>query len=131
MMTATFDETKWQLVPVEPSIAMCIHGAEKVAGSDGRSMAEVYRAMLHAAPVPPVATPAASTIGAAQTAEQVWDQALENAANLTVNIVMVSPANREAYNGAMHAVEAYRNTIRALKRPTPTHNSEAGDADQT
>lgn len=65
----------WKLVPVEPSIAMCIHGSQKLAGSDGRTMADVYRAMLHAAPATPAA-PAASTIGAAQTAEQVrGDQA--------------------------------------------------------
>ncbi|WP_305821339.1 hypothetical protein [Massilia brevitalea] len=53
---------------------------------------------------------AASTTGAAQTAEQVRNDALEEAAS----VYMV---------GAVAARE-----IRKLKRPTPTHSSEAGDA---
>ncbi|MFC3457205.1 hypothetical protein [Massilia haematophila] len=50
----------WKLVPVEPTEAM-VHAAEDLPAP--RMFGKVYRAMLAAAP-------AASTIGAAQTAEQ-------------------------------------------------------------
>ena len=59
---------------------------------------------------------AASTTGAAQTAEQVRDAALEEAAELVKGC-----DERATLRGIACA-------IRALKRPTPTHSSEAGDA---
>lgn len=73
---------------------------------------DIFDALLDAIP----ATPAASTTGAAQTAEQVRDQALEEAAELVKGC-----DERATLRGIACA-------IRALKRPTPTHSSEAGDA---
>lgn len=44
----------WQLVPVEPSIAMCIRGAEVTDQAiNGHAAAQTYAAMLNAAPTPP------------------------------------------------------------------------------
>lgn len=49
----------WVLVPVQPSIAACINGSDAVGRVvDGYQCADVYRAMLAAAPAPqPVAQP--------------------------------------------------------------------------
>ena len=79
------------------------------------------------------AAPAASTTGAAQTAEQVRDQALEEAAKLAIKFTAVprdllgppvGDVKRKAQLG-----ETIAAAIRALKHPTPTHSSEAGDAE--
>lgn len=46
----------WKLVPVEPSIAMCIRGAEVTDQAiNGHGAAQTYAAMLNAAPAPPAA----------------------------------------------------------------------------
>lgn len=48
----------WKLVPVEPTIAMCIAGdAARLNESDVTRSAPAYRAMLAAAPQPPAAMP--------------------------------------------------------------------------
>lgn len=67
--------------------------------------------------------PAASTTGAAQTADQVRDQALEEAAAAMNQVPM--------WSNCSILISDAQAVIRALKRPTTTHNSEAGDADQT
>lgn len=82
---------------------------------------------------------AASTTGAAQTAEQARDQALEEAAKICdgVHKEYASHARRrgetdeefyDAYMNKSLASSECATAIRALKRPTPTHSSEAGDA---
>ena len=44
----------WKMVPVEPSIAMCIRGAHvSDQAVNGHAAAQVYAAMLNAAPTPP------------------------------------------------------------------------------
>lgn len=60
MITVTFDETKWQVVPKEPTEVMVVaamdrHDAEPLTSwghMKAASDADVYKAMLAAAPSP-------------------------------------------------------------------------------
>lgn len=82
---------------------------------------------------PMAAAPASSTTGAAQTTEEVRDQALEDAA-LAAEKVQDDYSERqggkwpELRDDAATGAGDCATAIRALKRPTPTHSSEAGDA---
>ncbi|WP_312547626.1 hypothetical protein [Massilia sp.] len=71
---------------------------------------------------------AASTTGAAQTAEQVRDQALEDAAK-TAEATRVAQVQYglSIFQDGDGTRKDIATAIRALKRPTPTHSSEAGD----
>ena len=105
------------LVPLEPTVEQL--QAKLTFDASGCQMGEIYRAML-------AATPAASTTGAAQTAEQVRDQALEDAAEICDDRHhnWRFGDGEDSVSGPKECAAA----IRALKRPTPTHSSEAGDA---
>jgi hypothetical protein len=54
MMTITFDETKWKLVPIEPTQEMCQHGQWKAREwpSFPLRINPIYKSMLAAAPSP-------------------------------------------------------------------------------
>lgn len=85
----------------------------------------VWSKMIAAAPAP-----AASTIGAAQTADQVREQALEEAA------LAAEAQNRVGYEWVKDSlwdniIKRVPAAIRALKRPATTHNSEAGATQTT
>ncbi len=56
MKTITFDETKWKLVPVNPTSAMA-NAWFKEAQNAMSTNSDRYRAMLHAAPQAPAAAP--------------------------------------------------------------------------
>lgn len=54
MKTVAFDETKWQLVPIEPTQEMTNHVIDErlealVAGKE-HTLIDIYKAMLAAAP---------------------------------------------------------------------------------
>jgi len=78
------------------------------------------------------ATPAASTIGAAQTADQVRDQALEDAARYCESAELLFDVDElmQRTKKELTAITAnmLAEGVRALKRPATTENSEAGDA---
>lgn len=78
-------------------------------------MVSVWEAMLAAAP-------AAFTIGAAQTADQVRDHALEEAARICWELQARPEFEPELQDRMLKVAE---DRIRALKRPTTTQNSEA------
>jgi len=119
------------IVPINPTPAMNRAAVEYIngAGIYSSSLAptvleieesiyhEVYRAML-------AATPAASTIGAAQTADQVRDHALEEAARICWELQARPEFEPELQDRMLKVAE---DRIRALKRPTTTQNSEAGE----
>jgi hypothetical protein len=118
-------------VPTRSMIAKTIDAVFDGAIEDASVIEEVYAAMI-------AATPAASTTGAAQTAEQVRNQALEQAAKVCdgVHKEYVHHARRrgetdeefyDAYMNKSLASSECAAAIRALKRPTPTHSSEAGE----
>lgn len=53
MKTVTYDENKWRLVPVEPTIAMCIAGdSPRMLVDDCTPTPAIYRAMIAAAGSP-------------------------------------------------------------------------------
>ncbi len=81
-------------------------------------------------PTSPVPIPFASTTGAAQTVDQVRNQALEEAAK-TAEATRVAQVQYglSIFQDGDGTRDDIATAIRALKsRPTPTHSSEAGDA---
>ena len=53
MQTVTYDDDLWQIVPKEPAKEMCESGVKEHRISDGQ-IDYTYKAMLQAAPKPPV-----------------------------------------------------------------------------
>lgn len=92
----------------------------------------VTRAFCNTAADLLAATPAASTTGAAQTADQVRNQALEEAARHCESAELLFDVDElmQRTKKELTAITAnmLAEGVRALKRPTTTHNSEAGDA---
>lgn len=83
----------------------------------------------------PDATPAASTIEAAQTADQVRDQALEDAARHCESAELLFDVDElmQRTKKELTAITAnmLAEGVRALKRPATTHNLEAGATQTT
>ncbi|MCP3017985.1 hypothetical protein [Cupriavidus basilensis] len=109
----------YQSVPVKPSIAMCIRGAAAADNEiNGQAAAQVYAAMLHAAPQPS-ASPAALTL-TAQAAPEA-DDVQESLDWIDDFIARCNGDDR----GACESVNVLR---RALAAPQPSAKAQQAGA---